>query len=376
MTKPLAEITKADVDRVDAVDEPATGIPFAIVKGLDDVKSAGEAGAGGLEVLQTAAEEPVEKADAPSGEVVFELEEAEPVEKSAEPAAEAPEAPAEEKVEKALTLDEAFELWKAARANGSPIDSNVISLLRQFVDMADVLRAGVEADVRQDLATQQALADAAAGAEDAADEGAEDDAEDAADGGADESAEEENDSEAAETSDDAADGGPSETEPNAEAAESPADTGDAADLEPEEPDDEDPLAKSQKAIADAAADAAAERIMKSVMSQLRAIVEVRDPLGKTSTADMEALEERVQKAVEAATEPLKKRIRELEEIPVDSGVLLAGTTPDPEASVNAGQGQGLASREDFMKSAMAETDPAKRTELAMALLGAQLHGQV
>lgn len=85
--------------------------------------------------------------------------------------------------------------------------------------------------------------------------------------------------------------------------------------------------------------------------------------------------EAVAAAVTAATAPLQKRISELEETPVDTGVLLSGHVPGTPA-VNSGQGATAGpAKADLLKSAATSGDLGKQTDAVLDAIKAIHRGE-
>lgn len=460
-----AEITKADIDRVDAVDEPATGIPFLMLKAQADPNAAdpanvpegiakadgetaeaggqsvdvedpaanGEPGSGPWEAVDAAkAREAVEgllavrallgfltEREGAEGEgdevwglmdaqcavdcalaqlAVFaatEQQEADLAAASAEaearalgliktlypPTEEEPAVAAEPTKAELLKSLEADTITKAAE--GGIEDPTLMGLFVRKAQNED-LPTGVIDLLNQIVAVMNAIDDVSSGVSEAAaspvdtGEGEQPEPEavdqpdapadgspieDAMDGGSapdgDQNlAPEEHDVNPAVGGSNGTEGEDGEAKPNPFAK-----SNEAGALTPEQ------VAKAQE-YALAAATAERQAMYLAAADRHRAAHHL--PPVAVAKAQEKTMEQLIAEAVANAVGPLQKRITELEETPVETGVLLAGHVPGTPGA-NTGMGQATTAQADLFKAAAASGDPGKQTDAAVAAI-MRLHG--
>lgn len=494
--EPRAEITSADVDRVDAVDEPATGIPFLVLKtqqtplgvaadpaalplGLAPVvnntgapervvKAADE-----TDVLDgTTAENEAEAAIAEPGSGPWEAVDAEKAAEAVEglvtvraliqlltdrETAEGDETvwslmDAADAVECALGILAAFAVTEKAEADAAAAEAEaqaralgLIKTLFPNKEEEPAMATPTKAELLKSLETDLITKAQEGGIEDATLGGlfirkAQNDdlptgvidllnqivavmnAIDTVSTGADEAAESPVDTGEGEEPAEAAPSQPDATGPVEDALtpadasatpDAPADDAtDAAPADGDAPADDDtekpnPFAKSAEAPAELGADVpgspaaiqAAEarraQVRKAQEAALAAQTAQRDaallgavdehraahhlPPVAIAKGQEKTLEDRIAEAVAAAvtaaTAPLQKRISELEETPVDTGVLLSGHVPGTPA-VNSGQGATAGpAKADLLKSAATSGDLGKQTDAVLDAIKAIHRGE-
>jgi hypothetical protein len=331
------QLVNPDIDRVDAVNGPATGLPFLLFKSLDAPGEAVQVVGGKVydsdgEPLEPSEVEALAKSEdeAPAEEAAAEevaksedeaLAEEAPVVKAEEAPAE--EAPAEEApvVEVAKSEDEAPAAEEApvvevAKAAGDHLPSGLQEILDTFVESyvryKEAQASGAAAALEAAPAVHETLAPPVASADIP-------------------KAPAHHEAPAAHHEAPAAHEKPAEEAPAApahhEAPKAPADDDEAL---------EDPAEEATETPAEEAAEEAEE---PHEAPKAPAAAPPFPPKKKVAKSMDELIAEAVSKAVEEAKAPLLKQIDALERTPVDSGPMLAGQIPGNAGNPLLGRGQ-------------------------------------
>ncbi|QAY16119.1 hypothetical protein SEA_SONALI_6 [Arthrobacter phage Sonali] len=356
------ELVNPEIDRVDAVNGPATGIPFLLFKSAE--------GGPAVEPAETPEGEAVEKAaDAPATGETPEAEET--VEKAAEPAQEAapeaPEAPVEKSEEPAKpgVLDTAvvlkslvFDLHKekeVRKAGQVALPTGLLELLgevvaayQQVVETGDQApESPADAEVGAAPAgTAEAMDEAAAPVED----------------------------ELVEDAQAPADEAPAEAPAPPAPAEAPAAPPAAPEEEQKSAAPPAPPAKEEAPAAPPAPAKAPAPAPAPAAPAAPAPAPAEDEKKKAPAGFQKSLEEAILEAVTKATAPLleanqelTKRLEKVEATPVDSGPYLAGQTPG-NAGLASLRGQDVGGAAVGLQKSAAPQPPSGMEALAAGLL--------
>jgi hypothetical protein len=332
------QLVNPDIDRVDAVSGPATGLPFLLFKSLDAPGEAVQVVGGKVydsdgEPLEPSEVEALAKSEdeAPAEEAAAEevaksedeapAEEAPVVEvaKSEDEAPAAEEVPAEEvaKSEDAAPAAEEAPVVEVAKAAGDHLPSGLQEILDTFVESyvryKEAQASGAAAALEAAPAVHETLAPPVASADIP-------------------KAPAHHEAPAAHHEAPAAHEKPAEEAPAApahhEAPKAPADDDEAL---------EDPAEEAAETPAEEAAETPAEEPHEAPKAPAAAAP--FPPKKKVAKSMDELIAEAVSKAVEEAKAPLLKQIDALERTPVDSGPMLAGQIPGNAGNPLLGRGQ-------------------------------------